>query len=178
MQCYPYITGYHLWLGICPKGMPRGLWTYYLEQNQVIRRITLAMMILYLCQMFGFFQRTFNIPKLTIPLVVIIIALISIPFNNRKRAFRRFCQLLLDNHYRFCLHCGYDLSSLPDEHHCPECGEKYEIHALKKSWIDCYQVLVDRNILKEHDVASMTDQPTTPADSATPSIDGEVKPEN
>jgi hypothetical protein len=25
----------------------------------------------------------------------------------------------------FCIHCGYDLSGLPDNHTCPECGESY-----------------------------------------------------
>jgi len=25
----------------------------------------------------------------------------------------------------FCIHCGYDLSGLPDHHHCPECGLPY-----------------------------------------------------
>jgi hypothetical protein len=25
----------------------------------------------------------------------------------------------------FCIHCGYDLSGLPDNHTCPECGEPY-----------------------------------------------------
>jgi len=25
----------------------------------------------------------------------------------------------------FCIHCGYDLSELPDNHRCPECGRPY-----------------------------------------------------
>jgi hypothetical protein len=25
----------------------------------------------------------------------------------------------------FCIHCGYDLSTLPDNYICPECGEPY-----------------------------------------------------
>jgi hypothetical protein len=25
----------------------------------------------------------------------------------------------------FCIHCGYDLSNLPDNYICPECGEAY-----------------------------------------------------
>jgi hypothetical protein len=25
----------------------------------------------------------------------------------------------------FCIHCGYDLSNLPDNYICPECGEPY-----------------------------------------------------
>ena len=25
----------------------------------------------------------------------------------------------------FCIHCGYCLKGLPDDHRCPECGAKY-----------------------------------------------------
>src|SRR3954462_2260124 len=25
----------------------------------------------------------------------------------------------------FCIHCGYELTTLPDNHVCPECGEPY-----------------------------------------------------
>ena len=25
----------------------------------------------------------------------------------------------------FCIHCGYDLTGLPDHHTCPECGRPY-----------------------------------------------------
>lgn len=27
----------------------------------------------------------------------------------------------------FCIHCGYDLTNLPDLHHCPECGRFYSL---------------------------------------------------
>lgn len=36
----------------------------------------------------------------------------------------------------FCIGCGYDLTSLPDNHHCPECGEAYtfsEINAYRQN---------------------------------------------
>jgi hypothetical protein len=26
----------------------------------------------------------------------------------------------------FCIHCGYELTGLPDHHHCPECGLPYD----------------------------------------------------
>jgi hypothetical protein len=27
----------------------------------------------------------------------------------------------------FCIHCGYDLTGLPDHHNCPECGRPFSI---------------------------------------------------
>ncbi len=30
----------------------------------------------------------------------------------------------------FCIHCGYDLTALPDRHCCPECGMKYTLAAI------------------------------------------------
>ena len=34
----------------------------------------------------------------------------------------------------FCIHCGYGLSGLPDDHTCPECGRRYRF-----AWIDEYR---------------------------------------
>jgi len=36
--------------------------------------------------------------------------------------------------YRVCLRCGYDLSGLPDEHACAECGLHYERSDLVAAW--------------------------------------------
>ena len=32
----------------------------------------------------------------------------------------------------FCIHCGYDLTGLPDNHTCPECGESYEFRIIEE----------------------------------------------
>jgi hypothetical protein len=32
----------------------------------------------------------------------------------------------------FCIHCGYDLSGLPDDHTCPECGEYYNFAVIEE----------------------------------------------
>lgn len=32
----------------------------------------------------------------------------------------------------FCIHCGYDLSGLPDHHTCPECGVPYDFKAIEE----------------------------------------------
>ncbi|HEV8604368.1 MAG TPA: hypothetical protein VGQ99_03320 [Tepidisphaeraceae bacterium] len=32
----------------------------------------------------------------------------------------------------FCIHCGYTLSGLPDQHICPECGRPYSFQLIKE----------------------------------------------
>lgn len=32
----------------------------------------------------------------------------------------------------FCIHCGYELSGLPDHHRCPECGVEYDFKAIEE----------------------------------------------
>jgi hypothetical protein len=34
----------------------------------------------------------------------------------------------------FCIHCGYELTNLPDNYNCPECGEPYTFR-----WIEEYR---------------------------------------
>jgi hypothetical protein len=40
-------------------------------------------------------------------------------------AVRSAMEVLKQRKEPFCIHCGYDLSGLPDDHTCPECGEYY-----------------------------------------------------
>lgn len=32
----------------------------------------------------------------------------------------------------FCIHCGYNLDGLPEQHVCPECGRKYSFELIRK----------------------------------------------
>ena len=50
----------------------------------------------------------------------------------------------------FCIHCGYDLSGLPDDYTCPECGRHYlfsvideyrrDPHWFKQRWLAQHQL--------------------------------------
>lgn len=52
----------------------------------------------------------------------LIIILVALPTGaalaTAARAIRRRSE-------PFCIHCGYDLSGMPDDYHCPECGAHY-----------------------------------------------------
>jgi hypothetical protein len=47
---------------------------------------------------------------------------------------RRFVRWLREQDYRMCLHCGYVLTGLPDEHQCPECGAAYKLEETVGEW--------------------------------------------
>ncbi|MGD2109786.1 MAG: hypothetical protein PVI86_10375, partial [Phycisphaerae bacterium] len=55
----------------------------------------------------------------------------------------RFKRRLLQNHWRYCIECGYDLAGLPNRHQCPECGTGYEIDRLARQW----QEWLDRSVV-------------------------------
>lgn len=40
--------------------------------------------------------------------------------------------------YRVCLKCRYSLTDLPNEGTCPECGCKYTLEQLQRSWVWTY----------------------------------------
>jgi hypothetical protein len=47
-------------------------------------------------------------------------------------AVRSATQVLKQRKEPFCIHCGYDLSGLPDDHTCPECGEYYNFAVIEE----------------------------------------------
>jgi len=46
----------------------------------------------------------------------------------------RLCRQASEADYCLCLHCGYSLKGLPDDHRCPECGNPYNIADVKQQW--------------------------------------------
>ena len=49
----------------------------------------------------------------------------------RKGRFERVVRAL---GYEVCLHCGYSLWGLPEQHTCPECGTAYSKDMLRREW--------------------------------------------
>ena len=47
---------------------------------------------------------------------------------------RKLCRRLKEADFRICTGCGFDLRTLPDEYHCPECGLAYEYEIIRKQW--------------------------------------------
>ncbi|MCO6435608.1 MAG: hypothetical protein J5J06_00795 [Phycisphaerae bacterium] len=50
--------------------------------------------------------------------------------------FRNLCTRMLVADYRVCTYCGYELSGLPGEYTCPECGLAYNLDAVQAKWKD------------------------------------------
>ncbi len=46
----------------------------------------------------------------------------------------RLCREARENDGYLCLHCGYNLKGLPDQHRCPECGNPFDIEDVKEKW--------------------------------------------
>lgn len=67
-------------------------------------------------------------PRAAIPVLVnglswkLIIILVALPLAAFGKAARNVVKNRRD---QFCIHCGYSLSGLPDNHRCPECGQPY-----------------------------------------------------
>ena len=62
------------------------------------------------------------------------VALVAAVFYLRNRVLRRFVQTVREAEYRVCPTCGYPLKGLADAGNCPECGEAYELDALREQW--------------------------------------------
>lgn len=59
----------------------------------------------------------------------LMIMLLCLPFIAAGYALKRGVQARTEP---FCIHCGYDLSGLPDHHTCPECGLPYDFQAIEE----------------------------------------------
>jgi hypothetical protein len=54
--------------------------------------------------------------------IKLLVIIISLPFILAGQAFSQAVKLRDEP---FCIHCGYGLVGLPDNHRCPECGRPY-----------------------------------------------------
>jgi tRNA(Ile2) C34 agmatinyltransferase TiaS len=59
------------------------------------------------------------VPSLLLVCILVVAVLGVLYVQSIKIAWRRRAP--------FCIHCGYDLQGLPDNHRCPECGEHYTL---------------------------------------------------
>jgi len=54
--------------------------------------------------------------------IKLLVIIVSLPFILAGQAFSKAVKMRGEP---FCIHCGYDLVGLPDNHRCPECGRPY-----------------------------------------------------
>lgn len=69
---------------------------------------------------------------LLIPLAPIVGLSIGLPIERRHR---RRVALVQRTRFRACLRCEQELTGLPDEGMCPECGTPYKLDELRRGWI-------------------------------------------
>jgi len=62
---------------------------------------------------------TFFAPFLLLVWWKLFVFAVALPMSAAVRAAKNAIQLRKEP---FCIHCGYDLTSLPERHRCPECG--------------------------------------------------------
>lgn len=59
----------------------------------------------------------------------LLIMLLCLPFVAAGYALKRGVAARTEP---FCIHCGYELSGLPDHYNCPECGIPYDFKAIEE----------------------------------------------
>lgn len=131
----------HFLTGHCPNGMPKGLW----EMIRMPKWLILVagsllgfvgtvgvLQILSLNTTGGLLKWTS--PKIMVGLSALQIAAIAVLWITPKILQRRCEARIHMVDYAVCLNCGYFLTGLPETHHCPECGSKYESRQLKETW--------------------------------------------
>ena len=59
----------------------------------------------------------------------LLIMIVALPIVLFLRAMRRAVNARKDP---FCIHCGYGLTGLPDDHHCPECGRSFNFKIVEE----------------------------------------------
>jgi hypothetical protein len=59
----------------------------------------------------------------------LLIMILCLPFIAAGYALKRGVQARSEP---FCIHCGYELSGLPDHYLCPECGLPYDFQAIEE----------------------------------------------
>jgi predicted RNA-binding Zn-ribbon protein involved in translation (DUF1610 family) len=69
------------------------------------------------------------------PIVAVAVLTMEVLKRSLRRRYRRF---VVTRNGSACTNCGYDLTGLPAEHLCPECGERYNIQHVRQQWDDWF----------------------------------------
>lgn len=87
----------------------------------------------------GFGRHPLNQILASFCVLIGVFGLLGWSLRHRKRAIKE----ALARDLRSCVFCRYDLSELPEDGTCPECGRPYTRLITRRSWIWHYRELLD-----------------------------------
>lgn len=125
-----------------PKNLPGAYWLFLTDSKApivILFRWWSVLLLVLIATQLGFMALALAIGWRSIMGDIMnllpVLVLVGNPYFIGGRVKVRFARELFEHEGRMCLDCGYLLEGLPDEHTCPECGEAYEIAALRAAWL-------------------------------------------
>ena len=122
-----------------PRGIPRACWervrrlrSFLVLTEFIWFGCLLGLLLLDPLDVTGFLDRLYD--HLWYPALFLSVVGGILSPRLLKRAVRRLEKEIQSNNLEHCLECGYPLRGLPTEHRCPECGEPYDIAAVRRTW--------------------------------------------
>jgi hypothetical protein len=80
----------------------------------------------------------------------LVIIAVALPVGVATRTARNAIRLRTEP---FCIHCGYDLTGLPDGHICPECGMQFHHAVINEYRRDPHWFIKRYNMRQQHPAA-------------------------
>lgn len=133
----PEIMPIHLALNRKPREIPDLCWKWTTENLGVLHRWSArCLFLMYLGVMvFEIYMNQASALRISSAIMMLTLLYVCVIEFFIGRSVRRFNDMVAMSGHMLCVGCGYDLSGLPEEHKCPECGQDYIASELREFWI-------------------------------------------
>ena len=135
------ITGYNMLTNRPPVGMPNGMWTRVGWYRMLGALAVGGLVVLLFFHLLGGLELVgiATLPagvsefsgRWVIALAIPLFVILGILPRLAKKRFGRYLQRC---DYLVCTECGYNLRGLPTEHKCPECGVRFDLAEIRRTW--------------------------------------------